>query len=80
MFPYKQPSGAKNRKQKNKEQLAVKKMHGYLFNYFVRNENVFRNDNEKNSIDDPVNNSNDRVDNSNKPIDNSSDFKNGFDK
>lgn len=55
-------------------------MHGYLFNYFVRNENVFRNDNEKNSIDDPVNNSNDRVDNSNKPIDNSSDFKNGFDK
>nr|KAJ0225430.1 hypothetical protein LSAT_V11C100023990 [Lactuca sativa] len=75
MFPKKQPSGAQNRKRKQREQDLTNKLQGSLNKYFVRSEN---NDENSNDVEnnDFVNNSKGSIETSNEPTENSNDHEN----
>ncbi|XP_052620984.1 uncharacterized protein LOC111890008 [Lactuca sativa] len=75
MFPRKQPPGAQNRKQKQKEQDLTNKLQGSLNKYFVRNENNDENTNDV-ETNDFVDNSKGPIETSNAPIENSNDHEN----
>nr|KAJ0197205.1 hypothetical protein LSAT_V11C700360810 [Lactuca sativa] len=74
-FLRKQPFGAQNRKQKQREQDLTNKLQGSLNKYFVRSENNDENSNDV-KTNDFVDNFKGPIETSNKPIENSNDLEN----